>query len=176
MPVAVLDSHTHLDIVGGDPAEQIAAATAVGVDRLVQVGVDVASSRWSAALAAEHDAVLAAVAIHPNEAPRLSELDEALREIEALAAQPRVRGVGETGLDFFRTGEMWPRGPGGELPGPHRDRQAVRQGAGHPRPGRPRGRAAGARRRGSARSTVVMHCFSGDAEFADAVSCAAASS
>src|SRR3954468_13448850 len=86
LPVPVLDSHTHLDIVGGDPGAHIAAAVAAGVDRLVQVGVDVASSRWGAALARAHPEVLATVAIHPNEAPRLSELDEALREIEALAA------------------------------------------------------------------------------------------
>ena len=48
--------------------------------------------------------MLATVALHPNEAPRLADLDEALREIEALAAHPRVRGIGETGLDHFRTG------------------------------------------------------------------------
>src|SRR5215475_9084494 len=103
LPAAVLDSHTHLDIVGGDPADQITAAAAVGVDRLVQVGVDVASSRWSADVADDHHAVLATVAIHPNEAPRLSDLDEALRRIEELAARPRVRAIGETGLDFYRT-------------------------------------------------------------------------
>jgi TatD DNase family protein len=73
------------------------------VDRIVQVGVDAPSSRWSAALAARHPSVLAAVAIHPNDAPLLSDLDEALRTIEALAAEPRVRAVGETGLDTFRT-------------------------------------------------------------------------
>jgi TatD DNase family protein len=101
----VLDAHTHLDIVGTDPAGQIAAAAAVGVDRLVQVGVDVESSRWSTRLAEEHPGVLAAVALHPNEAPRLADLDEALRQIEALAAHPRVRAIGETGLDHFRTGE-----------------------------------------------------------------------
>jgi len=104
LAIAVLDSHTHLDIVGGDPVAHIAAATAVGVDRLVQVGTDVPSSRWAADLAATHDAVLAAVAVHPNDAARLSDLDTALREIEALAAHPRVRAVGETGLDYFRTG------------------------------------------------------------------------
>ena len=49
--------------------------------------------------------MLATVALHPNEAPRLADLDEALREIEALAAHPRVRAIGETGLDYFRTGE-----------------------------------------------------------------------
>jgi TatD DNase family protein len=105
LPVTVLDSHTHLDIVGGEPAEHIAAATAVGVDRMVQVGTDVPSSRWAADLAATQGAVLAAVAVHPNDAPRLSDLDAALRDIEALAARPRVRAVGETGLDHFRTGE-----------------------------------------------------------------------
>jgi TatD DNase family protein len=117
LAVPVFDSHTHVDITvqesggpggatGADPVEAlITAAAKVGVDRLVQVGVDVASSRWGADLAARHPAVLAAVALHPNDAPRLSDLDQALREIEALAAEPRVRGIGETGLDTFRTGD-----------------------------------------------------------------------
>ncbi|MEW2426415.1 TatD family hydrolase [Micromonospora sp. NPDC047644] len=117
LPRAVLDSHTHLDITvseagvpGGGPADDpvavaIALATTVGVDRLVQVGVDVASSRWGADTADEYPAVLATVALHPNEAPRLGDLDEALREIESLAARDRVRGIGETGMDFFRTGD-----------------------------------------------------------------------
>jgi TatD DNase family protein len=113
LAVPVFDSHTHLDITvqkagapGGDPVEAlINEAAKVGVDRLLQVGVDVASSRWSAELAARHSSVLAAVALHPNDAPRLANLDEALREIETLAAEPRVRGIGETGLDLFRTGE-----------------------------------------------------------------------
>ena len=104
----MLDSHTHLDIVGdGSLAAALAgieAARAVGVDRLVQVGCDVASSRWGAALAADQPAVVATVALHPNEAPRVADLDESLRVIEGLAALPRVRGVGETGLDTFRTG------------------------------------------------------------------------
>jgi TatD DNase family protein len=103
LTVPVLDSHTHLDIVGGDPSGHIEAATAVGVDRFVQVGTDVASSRGAADLAGSHEAVLAAVAVHPNDAARLSTLDGALREIESLAALPRVRAVGETGLDHFRT-------------------------------------------------------------------------
>jgi TatD DNase family protein len=117
LAVPVFDSHTHLDLTieeagvpggGGtaDPVEAlITAAAKAGVDRIVQVGVDVASSRWGAELAARNPAVLAAVALHPNEAPRLADLDEALREIEALAAESRVRGIGETGLDTFRTGD-----------------------------------------------------------------------
>src|SRR5438477_2840892 len=108
LSVPVPDSHTHLDMVGGDPAAAVAAATAVGVDRVVQIGVDVATSRWSARVAGELPAVLAAVALHPNEAPNLEkagELDEALRVIEGLARQDRVRAVGETGLDSYRTGD-----------------------------------------------------------------------
>jgi TatD DNase family protein len=117
LPVPALDSHTHLDIaVGGEerlpsPAEvdaEIDAAAAVGIPRLVQVGVDVASSQWSADLAARHPAVLAAVAVHPNEAGAGTADDDALAAIDRLAALPRVRAVGETGLDRFRTGpEGW---------------------------------------------------------------------
>ncbi|MGW5580209.1 TatD family hydrolase [Micromonospora chokoriensis] len=117
LPRAVLDSHTHLDITvseagvpGGGSSDDpvgvaIEVATRVGVDRLVQVGVDVASSRWGADTAERYPAVLATVALHPNEAPRLTDLDEALRQIESLAARERVRGIGETGMDFFRTGD-----------------------------------------------------------------------
>ncbi|UWZ37413.1 TatD family hydrolase [Dactylosporangium roseum] len=113
LPVPVLDSHTHIDITlredgDGGPAtvaEAVAAARAAGVDRLVQVGCDVESSRWGVEVAAQHPAVVATVALHPNDAPRVPDLDAALREIERLAAHPRVRGIGETGLDYFRTGE-----------------------------------------------------------------------
>jgi TatD DNase family protein len=123
LPGPALDSHTHLDIVLGErPAgdehgewasdedvdAEIAAAVAVNVPRLVQVGVDVASSRWSAALAARHPNVLAAVAMHPNEAGAGKATEDALAEIDRLAALPRVRAIGETGLDRFRTGpEGW---------------------------------------------------------------------
>jgi TatD DNase family protein len=174
--VPVFDSHTHLDITiqeagipGGqslDPVEALLSAAAKsGVDRIVQVGVDVPSSRWSAALAGRRDDVLAAVAIHPNEAPVLSDLDAALREIEALAGWPRVRGIGETGLDTFRTGA---------------DGRAAQEASF-------RAHIAIAKRYGKALiihdrdaheevlrvldsegapETVVLHCFSGDAAFA----------
>ncbi len=116
LPHPVVDNHCHLDIADGtgedawiQPAEALARAAAAGILRIVQVGCDLEGSRWAAQLAQEHDAVLAAVALHPNEAPRLAAagtLDAALDEIEALAsANERVRAVGETGLDFFRTGE-----------------------------------------------------------------------
>ena len=110
--VPVYDNHAHLEIADGDEpltlAEQLDRAAAVGVLGVVQAGGDIESSVWSADAAASHPRVLAAVAIHPNEAPAYAEagrLDEAIAVIDQLASQPRVRAIGETGLDFFRTGE-----------------------------------------------------------------------
>ena len=118
LPVAVVDNHTHLDIRRDDLAsplrsdEGVAAALAVaaevGVDRVVQVGCDLKSARWTVEILDDHPTMLGAVALHPNEAPRLADegrLAEALAEIETLAAHPRVRAVGETGLDYYRTGQ-----------------------------------------------------------------------
>jgi TatD DNase family protein len=111
LAVAVYDNHTHLEISDGelggelDYLEQLDRAESVGVKGVVQVGGDLETSRWSASVAATEPRMLAAVALHPNEAPEFADLDAALAEIDALAAQPRVRAVGETGLDFFRTGE-----------------------------------------------------------------------
>ncbi|WP_448625459.1 TatD family hydrolase [Geodermatophilus sp. URMC 64] len=182
LPSPALDSHTHLDIVLGDrPAEdddgalptddevdaEIAAAVAVGVPRLVQVGVDVASSRWSADLAARHPNVLAAVAVHPNEAGAGRATDAALAEIDRLAALPRVRAVGETGLDRFRTGpDGW-----------EAQEAAFRA---HIRIAKDRGVALVIHDRDAheeilsvledegAPEHTVFHCFSGDARFAKA--------
>jgi TatD DNase family protein len=103
LAVEVLDSHAHLDIMGVDVDDALAQAKAVGIGTVVQVGVDLPSSRWSADLAARYDTVHAAVALHPNEAGRGAATDEALREIEALASLPQVKAVGETGLDHYRT-------------------------------------------------------------------------
>jgi TatD DNase family protein len=103
LAVPVLDSHAHLDLMDGDVEEALAAARSVGIDTVVQVGVDLPSSRWSAELASRYDDVHAAVALHPNEAGRGAATDEALREVEQLAALPQVKAVGETGLDHFRT-------------------------------------------------------------------------
>jgi TatD DNase family protein len=120
--VPVADSHTHLDMQDATPEEILAKAASVGVATVVQVGCDIPGSRWAAEIAAKYDNVHATVSLHPNEAPRivlgdpdgwsgqkrgpggLAALDAALEEIDALAALPQVRGVGETGLDYFRTG------------------------------------------------------------------------
>jgi TatD DNase family protein len=112
LPHPVVDNHCHLDIADGDwvpTAEAIAAAAAVGVPRIVQIGCDLPGARWAVEAAAEHPALVAGVALHPNEAPRQAEagtLEEALGEIESLArTHDKVRAIGETGLDHFRTGE-----------------------------------------------------------------------
>ncbi len=111
LAVPVYDNHCHLEIedgVGLALDEQLDRALAVGIAGVVQAGGDIESSRWSAWAAASHPRVLAAVAIHPNEAPAYKEagrLDEAIGVIDELAAKPRVRAIGETGLDFFRTDE-----------------------------------------------------------------------
>jgi TatD DNase family protein len=98
-----LDAHAHLDLMGVPVAEALAAARAVGITRVLTIGVDVASSQWCADTATAHEGVHAGVAIHPNEAARLAD-EAALAEIERLARLPVVRAVGETGLDYYRTG------------------------------------------------------------------------
>lgn len=112
LPIAVYDNHAHLEIADGDnPMDyrmHLDRAAAVGVKGAIQVGGDLETSRWSAEVAANEPRLLAAVAIHPNEAPNYETagtLDAAIAEIDELAALPRVRAIGETGLDFFRTGE-----------------------------------------------------------------------
>lgn len=109
LPAPVTDSHTHLDatrsMTGLDPSDAIEQARQVNVTRLVQVGCDVASSAWAVETAEAHPAVIAAVALHPNDAARLGDdLPEAIEQIEQLiTAHDRVRAVGETGIDHFRT-------------------------------------------------------------------------
>jgi TatD DNase family protein len=112
LPHPVVDNHCHLDIARGDGAglpveEAVTLAASVGVTRVVQIGCDLAGARWAVETAEQHPRVVAGVALHPNEAPRLSaqgQLPEALAEIERLArSSARVRAVGETGLDYYRT-------------------------------------------------------------------------
>jgi TatD DNase family protein len=105
-----VDNHCHLDIADGEwlPVEEaLSEAAAVGVPRIVQIGCDLPGAQWAVEVAERFDAIVAGVALHPNEAPRLAaegRLEEALGVIERLAAgSARVRAVGETGLDYFRT-------------------------------------------------------------------------
>ncbi|WP_460495660.1 TatD family hydrolase [Glycomyces tarimensis] len=181
LPAPIADSHTHLDIVGsGYPADEavtpepaseeiralIDQAASVGVARLMQVGTDVASSRWAADLAGADGRVLAAAALHPNEAPMLADLDGALAAVDAIAAHERVAALGETGLDYFRTDES----------GQAAQHASFRA---HIEIAKRRGKALMIHDRDAhadvlsildeqgAPDRVVMHCFSGDFAFAN---------
>ena len=107
-----VDSHAHLELIHNSEPDSplikqtLDEAAAVGIDRVVQVGYSAEQSIWSVKCAeAFVGRVLAAVALHPNEAPVVDDLEKNLKVIEELASHPRVRAIGETGLDFFRTAE-----------------------------------------------------------------------
>jgi TatD DNase family protein len=112
LQVPVADSHCHLDIATSEDDrlevdQALARSAAVGVPRIVQIGCDLPGARWAVETARRYADVVAGVALHPNEAPCLAQagtLDAALAEIDALAADGAVRAVGETGMDFYRTG------------------------------------------------------------------------
>lgn len=182
LPSPVVDSHCHLDIAAGGrdggaglPVETaLAAAEAVGVDAVVQVGVDVASSRDSVQIAHDWPQVVAAVALHPNEAPRIdaergaAALEDGWRQIAELACDDRVVAIGETGLDHYRT----------DSGGRAAQEESFRR---HIRIAKDLDKALVIHDRDAhddilrvmddegAPPRVVMHCFSGDADFARAV-------
>jgi TatD DNase family protein len=106
LPAEALDSHCHLDLIERPVPEVLADARAAGITRVVTIGVDLPTSRWAAECADSYANVYAAVAIHPNEtaqaAGSAAARDAVLAELAALAERPRVRAVGETGLDYYR--------------------------------------------------------------------------
>ena len=110
LPVPTVDAHAHLEIVTDDAPDSDAVraildeAKSANVDRIVQVGYSAEQSQWCVDLANHYPGrVLAAVALHPNEAPVVEDLEHDWAIIEKLAQEPRVRAIGETGLDYFRT-------------------------------------------------------------------------
>ena len=112
LPIPAVDSHAHLEIITNsspdDPAikKVIDESASVGINRIVQVGYSAEQSEWSLSLAKIYKGqVLATVALHPNEAPVVTDLEADLSVIERLSDHDQVRGIGETGLDFFRTPE-----------------------------------------------------------------------
>jgi TatD DNase family protein len=183
LPSAVIDSHCHLDIgaqgrsgeSGMEISLALSAAEAAGIDEIVQVGVDVLSSRESVRMAHEWPQVHAAVALHPNEAPRIhadqgrAALEAAWQDIFDLAGDPRVVAVGETGMDFFRT----------DAPGRSAQEESFRR---HIQMAKDFNKTLVIHDRDAhadilrimddetAPARVVMHCFSGDAQFAREVS------
>ena len=138
LPSPVVDNHTHLDSVvtwradgwsadEGGPSPDLRAhldrAASVGVTRMVQVGCDLDALEWTSEVVRSEDALLGAVAIHPNEAvrhagvrevaadgldpedPHEVSLDDAIARVASVArGNDRIRAIGETGLDHFRAG------------------------------------------------------------------------
>jgi TatD DNase family protein len=173
LPAPVVDSHCHLDSTqaksGLEPEDAIRLAAAAGVTRIVQIGCDPEGCRWAVQAAERWPSVIAGVAIHPNDAARMGpDLVTALELVEALAQHHRVRAVGETGLDYFRTTDAAAQALQRDAFGAHiafakaygktlvvHDRDAhddimdVLDAEGWP-------------------ERVVMHCFSGDDQFARA--------
>ena len=162
----VYDNHAHLEIADGDePLDARRAARPRGRGRRASASCRPAATSSRAAgrreAAASHPRVLAAVAIHPNEAPAYEaagELDAAIAVIDELAAQPRVRAIGETGLDFFRTGEDGFAAQFRVVRGAHRAREEARHRDADPRPRRARRRPrdAAARRRARAHGVPLL--------------------
>ena len=110
LPAPTVDAHAHMEIItdtapdSAEVAQVIAEAKSVNVDRIMQVGYSAEQSAWCVAAAEKwNTSVLAAVALHPNEAPVVENLEADWAVITQLAEHPRVRAIGETGLDYFRT-------------------------------------------------------------------------
>ncbi|WP_430867616.1 TatD family hydrolase [Demequina aurantiaca] len=177
LPSPVADNHCHLEWpVGDEPRSverQLADAAQVGVDRVVQIGCDIASARWTASAVEEYPAMLGGVAIHPNEAPAHSagehatglSYEDAFAEIAALARGERIRVIGETGLDYFRTG---PEGHEAQVRS-FRDHIALAKELNKPLQIHDRdahGDVIDVLERDGAPEMTVFHCFSGDAGMA----------
>lgn len=96
----MVDTHTHLSVCEPDDAELVEAARGAGVARILTVGLDEASNLEAIAAAEVHEEVFASVGRHPNSAAGFD--DSAAAEIEGAANHPRVRAIGETGLDYYR--------------------------------------------------------------------------
>ncbi|MDR0592087.1 MAG: TatD family hydrolase [Bifidobacteriaceae bacterium] len=177
LPGPVTDNHTHIEPSQRFPDQpldldqHVAAARAVGVSRIVQCGCDLESARWTAQVAVGHPSVIGAIAIHPNDAARLAAAGsyaDAMAEIADLAkSTDRIRAVGETGLDYFRTG---PDGRPAQLAA-FQDHIALAKELGlalqiHDRDAH--ADVIGTLERVGAPERTVLHCFSGDRELAAA--------
>ncbi len=166
LPAPAVDSHTHLDACGAVDADDVRAmldrANAAGISRVVTVADDLAAARWAAEAATWDERVFAAVALHPTRTAVFGDAEKT--ELEALARQPRVVAIGETGLDNY-----WDHSP------PRAQREAFRW---HIDLAKRLGKTLmihdrdahqdvlDVLREEGAPERVVLHCFSGDLDFA----------
>ena len=105
----LIDTHAHLDFpdFAPDLDAVLARAAAAGVTRIITIGTSVEGSRRAVALAEKYPQVFAVVGVHPNSAQEAA--SGFIDELRELARNPRVVGIGETGLDFHRLPEASPR-------------------------------------------------------------------
>lgn len=96
----MIDSHAHIEMCEGEPAEIIGRATEAGVSRILSIGLTGATFDQTLAIADEHECVFAAVGWHPNETSGYD--DGHAAQIAEAAKHPKVKAIGETGLDFYR--------------------------------------------------------------------------
>lgn len=178
LPLPLVDNHCHLEFrYDGAPErtleDRLDEAAAVGITRAVQVGCEIDSARWTVEAVAREPRLVGGVALHPNEAPLHANgthssglgYDEALAEIARLARMPRIRVIGETGLDYHHTG---PEGRDAQVRS-FRDHIALAKELGlvlqiHDRDAHDDVLEVLAR--DGAPERTVFHCFSGDAAMA----------
>ncbi|MGH2959145.1 MAG: TatD family hydrolase, partial [Solirubrobacterales bacterium] len=96
----MVDTHAHIEMCEDSPEEIVARAADAGVDKILTIGLTEETFDISLAIADAHPGVFAAVGCHPNETTGFT--DAMAEAIDKAAAHPKVRAIGETGLDFFR--------------------------------------------------------------------------
>ena len=157
----VVDTHCHLFLVDREPSLVVEAAKAVGVERLICVGIDPATSVTALEMADSIAGVFATAGMHPHDAERFDAAAGA--RIEELLHDPRVVAVGECGLDFYRM-----RSPAEDQIRALKAHIALSNECGKPMVVHVRDAWPDVLRvldEGSA-ERVVIHCFSGDAAVA----------
>ena len=95
----LIDTHAHLDSYS-QVDEIIGNALSAGVEKMMLAAFSLSSSRFNLSMVGKYDNVFASVGIHPNNSDEFS--DKAQKELETLAGEPKVKAVGETGLDYYR--------------------------------------------------------------------------
>ena len=98
----LIDSHAHLDMddYKNDLESVINRASEGGVERIITIGIDLASSIKALELANRYNFIYSTVGFHPHDADMVS--DDHLKELQALAKEKKVVAWGEIGLDFFK--------------------------------------------------------------------------
>ncbi|WP_090053620.1 TatD family hydrolase [Lentzea fradiae] len=166
LPVPVVDAHTHLDACGAADAADVAVlldrANAAGVSHVITVADDLEAARWAAEASTWDSRVYAAVAVHPTRTAAFGDAEKA--ELERLAAYDRVVAIGETGLDYY-----WDYSPPAAQHEAFRWHIDLSKRVGKPLMIHDRDAHEDVLKildAEGAPSTVVFHCFSGDADFA----------